>query len=231
MRTTASLLLLLLPLAAPAATNRPPFEPTASYTETRMEGWTVRVSSRLVAQPELDRLVRLEIGGQLARVRRQLPAAAVDRLTNVVFWLELDGPVAGGCHHPSRGWLVENGFNPDKAGGIEFGNARHALDWVRDQPCMALHELAHAYHFQVLGFGDPRPRALYEAARASGRYESVRKAHGKRQRHYALSNEKEFFAEMTESYFGVNDFFPFVYAELEDADPATARGIAELWGK
>ena len=28
-------------------------------------------------------------------------------------------------------------------------------------------------------------------------------------RHYALTNHKEFFAEMSEAYFGMNDFFPF----------------------
>ena len=50
-------------------------------------------------------------------------------------------------------------------------------------------------------------------------------------RHYALTNHKEFFAEMTEAYFGVNDFFPFVRAELRRHDEATFLMLQEIWGK
>ncbi|MEE8389889.1 MAG: hypothetical protein V3S14_03710, partial [Anaerolineae bacterium] len=36
---------------------------------------------------------------------------------------------------------------------------------------------------------------------------------------YALKNDKEYFAESSEAYFGTNDFFPFVRAELRRHDP------------
>jgi hypothetical protein len=48
--------------------------------------------------------------------------------------------------------------------------------------------------------------------------------------HYALTNEKEFFAEMSECYFGVNDFFPFTNAELRDAEPEIYALLADIWG-
>ena len=39
----------------------------------------------------------------------------------------------------------------------------------------------------------------------------------------------EFFAEMTESYFGVNDFFPFNRAELKEAEPEIHRLLGQVW--
>ena len=53
---------------------------------------------------------------------------------------------------------------------------------------------------------------------------------GNRIRHYALSDQKEFFAEMTEAYFGVNDFYPFNHAELKEAEPETFALLTEIWG-
>ena len=49
-------------------------------------------------------------------------------------------------------------------------------------------------------------------------------------RHYARTNHKEFFAEMTESYVGVNDFYPFVRAELKNHDPKTFALMKKIWG-
>ena len=43
--------------------------------------------------------------------------------------------------------------------------------------------------------------------------------HGQKVRHYGLTNHKEYFAESTEAYLGVNDFYPFVRAELQEHDP------------
>jgi hypothetical protein len=47
--------------------------------------------------------------------------------------------------------------------------------------------------------------------------------------HYALTNQKEFFAEMTEAYFGVNDFYPFNRAELKQAEPALFEQMGRWW--
>jgi len=39
----------------------------------------------------------------------------------------------------------------------------------------------------------------------------------------------EFFAEMTEAYFGVNDFFPFNRAELKEAEPEILALLSNIW--
>ena len=65
---------------------------------------------------------------------------------------------------------------------------------------------------------------------ASGKYKSVMTSPGREREHYGLTNEKEFFAEMTESYWGSNDFFPFVAGELKQVEPEIFKLMADIWG-
>jgi Mlc titration factor MtfA (ptsG expression regulator) len=81
----------------------------------------------------------------------------------------------------------------------------------------------------VLGFDEPRIREAYERFKKSGRGEKALVYNGKHVRHYALTNPMEFFAEMTESYFGANDFFPFNRAELKEAEPEIYALLRDIW--
>src|SRR5205807_1716057 len=92
------------------------------------------------------------------------------------------------AYHPAVDWLREHGMNPEKARCVEIAGAETFLAWTLQQPWMVLHELAHAYHDQVLthGFENAEVRAAYDAAVKSGRYTSVLRWSGKTERHYAL---------------------------------------------
>jgi hypothetical protein len=96
---------------------------------------------------------------------------------------------------------------------------------------MILHELAHGFHDREFGYDEPRILAAYRKAQESGRYEKVLRYTGKTERHYALNNQMEYFAEATEAYFGVNDFYPFVHAELRQFDPVGYDLLREIWGE
>jgi len=100
---------------------------------------------------------------------------------------------------------------------------------VREQPWVILHELAHEYHDQYLGFENPKIKEAYERYKKSGHGDATLLFNGTRVRHYALTDHKEFFAEMTEAYFGVNDFFPFNRAELMSAEPDIYELIRSIW--
>jgi hypothetical protein len=99
------------------------------------------------------------------------------------------------------------------------------------QPWVILHELAHAYHDRVLGFDHEEIRQAYDRAVENKLYDTVLLIDGRDTRHYALTNHKEFFAELTESFFGTNDFYPFVRAELKEHDPRTYALLEKIWGK
>jgi hypothetical protein len=121
-------------------------------------------------------------------------------------------------------------MNPDKAGAVEIANCKNFLSWTREQPWMVLHELAHGYHDRTLGDDNADVKAAYQAAVDAKTYESVLHVNGRKQRHYALTNDKEYFAEASEAYFGTNDFFPFVRAELKQHDPRGFAMIEKAWG-
>ena len=212
----------------------PPYEPTSAYEERRIEGWRVMVlGAFLRGEPELAAETLKVLGSQLHQVCRVAPAPALEKLKRVTIWVELaEGNHPCMAYHPDAGWLRNHGMNPDKARCVEIANAKNFLAWTLDQPWMVLHELAHAYHHQFLpgGYGNPEIAAAYKEAMEAKRYESVLHCRGADRRAYAATNPMEYFAENSEAYFGVNDFYPFVRAELKRHDPAAYALLEKLWG-
>jgi hypothetical protein len=207
------------------------YEPTSNYSTKEIEGWTVFVNKTLLEEEKAvgERVLRL-LRVKLYEINRVVPEKALEELHKVPIWLEFKNEdVACACYHPSREWLTRNGFNPEKARSVEIGNAKTFLRWTLDQPAMVLHELAHAYHNRVLGDDDPNILAAYKRAVEDKSYESVLRFSGRMERAYALNNAKEYFAELTEAYFGQNDFYPFVRAEVLQHDPEMAEVLKKAW--
>jgi cyclophilin family peptidyl-prolyl cis-trans isomerase len=209
-----------------------PFAPTSAYEVKRIEGWQIVVSKELSRKyPLLCTEVLKLLGHKLHAVARIVPSHTLPKLKQVRIWAEYnEGHHPGMVYHPNAGWLKEHGMNPEKAGCVEIANAESFLAWEKAQPYMVLHELAHAYHNQVLRDDNTTIKSAYSAAVTSKSYESVTYIQGGQQKHYALSNPQEYFAELTESYFGTNDFYPFVRPELLAHDPVGFRCIETAWG-
>jgi hypothetical protein len=201
------------------------FTPTAEFQERRIEGWTVKVHRDV--PPEALRLLET----RLQDIARLVPARAVEELRKVPIWIGgRDGKKSVAQYHPNRGWLEKNGYNPEKAKAVDLGPPETLVQETRRQPFLVLHELSHAYHDRVLGFGHEAIRAAYEEAVRNGRYDSVLFWDGRRVKHYALTDPQEYFAEGTEAYFGTNDFYPFVRAELREHDPRLVEVLERVWG-
>jgi hypothetical protein len=219
--------------STPARKSGKRYVPTADYAKRSIEGWTVRVNKALLGK-EADlggRALQL-LQNKLYGIRRVVPPAALRKLQEVPIWLGVDdGHAPCAEYHPSRDWLMKNGFNPDKAKSVEIGNASRFLEWSKDQPEMVLHELAHSYFDRVLGLKDPGVNAAYERAVKSGLYDSVLRNNGKMERAYALCNPEEYFAEATEAFFGTNDFYPFVRVELVKHDPTLYKVLVDVWNR
>jgi len=69
----------------------------------------------------------------------------------------------------------------------------------------------------------------YNHAKLSGRYNAVRHASGRFEIAYAMRDHAEFFAELSEAYFGYNDFFPFTREDLKEFDPSSYAVISNAW--
>ena len=208
------------------------YEPTSNYEVRNVESWTVRVSGILARDhPDLAAQAEQLLRVKLDDVTRVIPAPALEKIRTVTIWLEYqDRDIVGATYHPSADWLREHGFNPDKERSVEIGHTTNFLTWSIQQPCMVLHELAHAYHHQVLGTQNAEIAEAYRDAMASHRYDEVLTIMGRKGPHYALTNAQEYFAESSEAFFGTNDFYPFVRAELQQFDPVMYALLKKLWG-
>src|SRR4051794_26934616 len=195
MRLATALVLGVIVGHAPAAEPDTP----ASRTDKTVEGWTVRVDDRLLKAPddELGTRTLRFLECKLADIKIVVPADKVKKLQAVPIVLDLThGGLGPMQYHPSADWLKGHGYSADLAKCVHLPRAADVVTKrnVREQPWVILHELAHAYHDQVLGFDDPRIREAYQAYKKSGRGEKVLLHNGTRVRHYALTDHKEFFA-------------------------------------
>jgi len=201
-----------------------------------IEGWTVYVDPQLLEgeHAELGARALKMLANHLQRIAILLPEDRLEKMRKLEIWIEYAHPKLHAMqYHPDLGWLKSRGYDPRLAKKVHITHAAELLSRQQmfKHPAVILHELAHAYHDQVLGFDDPRIIKAYKQAMASGDYENVLAYSGRRVRHYAATNDKEYFAEGTEAYLYRNDFYPFVRAELKEFDPKLHDLLSEIWGK
>ena len=202
----------------------------------QIEGWTIKLDPQL-STPENQDLADAAIkslANHLQRIAFIVPERRLEQLRTLPIWLEFENPALDNMqYHPSRRWLTENGHDPDLEKHVHIPDASELLDpqqWAK-HPYVVLHELAHAWHDQYLDFDDEEIQKVFEKARDSGSYDEVLAHDGQTVRHYGMNNAREYFAEMTEAYFGVNDFYPFVRAELREHDPTMFALLEKIWGE
>jgi hypothetical protein len=234
MKRVVSAVVVLVAAWLPILAQDVPPVPTA-HTQRVIEGWTVHIDQRLLDGPDKevgDRALRI-LANRLYDIVLVVPADKVARLQKVPIWIDrTHGKLRPAQYHPSAGWLKQHNYPVAMAKCVHIPNAADFAS-VRHQsvqPWSVMHELAHAYHDQVLGFDHAEIRAAWERFRDSGKYQKTLHIDGRRTAHYALTNPMEFFAEMTESYFGHNDFFPFNRAELKREEPEVFELLTKIWG-
>ena len=219
-----------------AGDDRPDPPQPASRTAQDIEGWTVRVDDRLLGEsPDAatGRKALKFLEAKLVEIKAVVPEERLKDLQAVTIVVDLGcGKLGSMQYHPSRGWLKANGYPEDLAKCVHIPRAAElpVRRNINEQPWVVLHELAHAYHDQKLDFEEPRVKAAWEKFKTSGRGDETLLYDGRRVKHYALTNQMEFFAEMTEAYFGSNDFYPFNRAELRDSEPEVFELLREIWG-
>jgi len=209
--------------------------PGIKHETRQIEGWTVHVDTQLLSAEHeaVGKKALRVLANKLFEIARIVPADRLAHLRRVHIYFDYDHALGNMQYHPDVGWLRDHGYDPAMAKAVHIPSVRHFLSAIqpREQPFAVLHELSHAYHDQVLGWGYAPIIRAYKKALESKRYESCLVRGGRKGRHYALTNHKEFFAEMTEAYLGTNDFWPFVRWELREADPETYRLLEQIWTK
>ena len=204
----------------------------------KLEGWTIKVDPKLLKKEhkQFKAQVFTALANHLQRIKYILPEAKVKTLQKLPIWLDHHyEPLGSMQYHPGATWLRANKHDPRLVKHVHIPRAKALLNrgqWAK-HPYVILHELAHAYHDQVLenGFQNKAVLDAYNEAKAKGIYEKVLLYTGRTVKHYGLNNQMEYFAESTESYLGVNDFYPFVRAELNEHDPEMFQLLKKIWGE
>ena len=172
---------------------------------------------------------------KLEEINRLVPREFTDFFKRRKIWMEIgSGSTIGGAaeYHPDRGWLIDNGRLPEKYNCIEISNMENFIKWCKaNQPMMILHELAHMYQLNAYKDGILITSA-FEQAQNSHIYDLVDYNTGNeivKQKAYAMDNEKEYFSEITEAYFGENDYYPFRKEQLKTFDPVGYQLMEYIW--
>ncbi len=213
-------------------------KPADRYDPVTMQikGWTVHVEPSLISGEHKevgDRALSM-LGNHLERIAILLPPEKLEKMQKLEFWMENDNPnISGMQYHPEKEWLIENGHDPRLVKMVHIPQAAnlYSREQLLKHPAVILHELAHSYHDQVLGFDDTAIIAAYDAAMKDKIYDKSLLYTGEMVKHYGATNHKEYFAESTEAYFYHNDFYPFVRAELKQHDPKAYAEMERVWGK
>jgi dipeptidyl-peptidase-4 len=223
--------------AEPQSPDRPAPAPDVRFDPVvrEIEGWTVHVDPQMLEGEHAEEGARAlsMLANHLQRIALLMPEDRLKQMRTLEIWIEHHHPTLSAMqYHPNLGWLESHGHDPRLAKKVHIPRAADLLSrhQMIKHPAVVLHELAHAYHDQILGFDDPRFVTAYKEAKAASIYEKVLLFTGEEVRHYALSDHKEYFAEGTEAYFYRNDFYPFVRAELQQHDPKLHDLLEEVWG-
>ena len=212
--------------------GKDPHAPVSAYKDAEILGWKLLVHEDVIADESLHKDVMDEIEHQLYLMVESVPADKIKLLKDVPIWVEYDNPYSNAAqYHPSKKWLLANGYLGEKANCVEISNAkRFAKRWAHHKANVMLHEFAHAYHDLHLSFGRKDIIESFKQAEASKTYDKVQHTGGSKHRHYAMTDHKEYFAEATEAFFGCNDYYPFVRPQLKEFDPTIHDIIKEVWG-
>ena len=218
--------------ARPAAAAAKP-APSDRYDKRNINGWTVYVSPELVRKPGLDETMTTLLAYKLHTIDHFISAQGRRQLHLVPIWLEIGGKGPYVRYCSSRAELRAERSNPDKFQAVEVRDPRRMMKWALLRQSDLLGEVALGYYDRFAAKKDSalggKARGAYAQAKKAGKYKSVLRFDGRRVPNPAIRSEKKYFAELMESYFLVNDHYPFIRCELKDQDAAGYALVADLW--
>ena len=214
-----------------------------AYDTRTVEGWTVHVSRRLLEDQKDDTAKTLDLlAGQLANIVKVVPAPAVGELRKVRLWLspEYPGVRPTAEYHPDAGWLraerAQPGHGqrrpssptsaPSTGGGAAGCRWSCSTSWPTPTTtgCSASTSRTSSPATSV-----PRRAGPTTTSNASF---GIPACPTRKERAYAMTNAREYFAESSEAYFGRNDFYPFTRDRAEAKhDPEMFELLERLWNR
>lgn len=172
-----------------------------------------------------------------------VPEKVLEVMQTRPIWLEENNSKnpSAAWYHTNAGYPGSYGDIPDKGKCVEITNYSYYVSWSdQNQPFMVFHELCHMYHDHGLGGSTNQTiKQAYRRAKNSGRYAEIYYRYNvndpeskwtKTTDAYCMNTEWEYWSEMSEAYWGENDYYPFNYDQLKEFDPDGFAMCEEIWG-
>ncbi|MGB0743201.1 MAG: hypothetical protein ACPGSB_01630 [Opitutales bacterium] len=200
----------------------------------KIEGWKVHVDKNLLEgeHAETGKQALHILAMRLQEISLKLPEGPVAEMRKVPIFIDHNHPIGNNHYHPGKDWLVERGYDPALTRAVQITNARTLIREAKNpnHGSVMLHELAHAYHDQVLGFDQPEILAAYQQFCDSRKFDRTASTYGRQKPHYGLTDHKEYFAEMTETFFTGNNYYPFTHYQLYHEHRPSYKLMQNIWG-
>ena len=216
------------------------------YATFEHEGFTFKLKSSLV-ETEAAKKAITHMKDDLDKIISFCPASALKVIKKNPIWMEESHKVSTSAawYHKWEGYPASIGDLSAKRKCVEVTNYGYYVSWSnQNQPLMIFHELSHLYHDQGLG-GDNNStiNKAYKNAKDNGLYKGTAYRYkttdpkskwdykAAKDGAYCMTDAWEFFAEMSEAYWGENDYYPINYDDLKEYDPVAFSAMETIWGK
>jgi hypothetical protein len=212
--------------------------PQRSYLSTNLQEWSVWMEKELVVDHPLlasNALARLE--GKLQEVERVLPKHSHPLLQERKIFLllgqasRLGGKNSGADYFQRHAPAHFSNLDPRMASSIVIYSATNFV-WLNELWALKvlIHEMAHAWQLEQWPESQPDILAAYQHALRNGLYYNVLGEQNRTlEKAYAITNQLEYFAELSCMYFAECNYFPRHRQELQAYDPVGCAMIRKMW--
>ncbi len=211
-----------------------------NFQTIKINKWNIKIESEISKDEVLKNQILQIFKRDLSLIVTNLPISRVKELRKIPIWVsnEFNYPLRANekgamVYHSNPKWLQKHFLPQELSKSVHLINPKeyiHTHKAFTTQPFATLHELTHGYLDLCLGENTTSLRRAYDNAIQSKLYQNIKRVDGSIvSKAYALKNAYEYFSELTESYFGKNDFFPFTKMELKKYDPVGYLAVQKAW--
>ena len=195
-----------------------------NYQQLNIHGWRVFISNDVVQDKPLYSQITEQVNLDLKAIINTLPDWSLEYLreTPIFFEKQMPPPLGSnfffnGSKRLSAKYNIQHTY-----GGVIAGSTLSYLAVKGIHPWQLLHELSHAYHQFTIRHSYMPIQQSYQNAMEKDlhRFGSEK----------SRKNFHEYFATLTEKYFGKSALFPHNRDQLAKHDPVGYCAIVKAWG-
>lgn len=204
-------------------------EESSRHHKLRLQGWDVYIEQQLVDRNDVRVFLAMRLlNEKLQELKTLLPQQALKQLQTVPIFFSENKEFDAEFYF-FEPYVYRTGKDIKMMNGIEFRSISFFLEESKFSPMLLLHEMAHAYHKKNYQRIDKMVMRAYRHAETHKLYQRVLSVTNQYARAYALQSPFEYFAELSEAYFGRNNYFPFERDELQEYDEMGYRMVEKAW--